>query len=363
MPIASNQVVQPIEIRALGVSLEPAQAIFSDLFMLDRVEKLPGLDPWIERTVEAMGAERWQKNHEVINGVYYALVPKKSFPDVPSYLEDLEQQDPTTWVTTLLEYYERMAPEDKDLDPVAIDELLADFDRYLDYLKERFAPMYIDEEVERQAHRWINDPPRMQREVMEHLRFMWERHLEPGWQRALPLLQDCVRAFGQIDWPEGSNVEIARWVTGQELKEHEMELLAEAERVVFVPSTHVGPYTVSLLTDETLWVTFGARIPEGASLRSQALSRSQLLVRLNALADENRLYILDLLRTKEELCAQDIIEAIELSQSSASRHLRQLTATGYLLERRRDSAKCYRLNPEQSKETVKALAEYLNVEC
>lgn len=140
-------------------------------------------------------------------------------------------------------------------------------------------------------------------------------------------------------------------------------MLARAERVVFVPSTHVGPYLISLMPQDTLWLVFGARAPAGASLQSAALSRSQLLMRLNALADENRLHILDLLREHGEMCAQEIMDVIELSQSSISRHLRQLSATGYVLERRRESAKCYRLNPDQSYETVAALADFLEVEC
>jgi DNA-binding transcriptional ArsR family regulator len=60
------------------------------------------------------------------------------------------------------------------------------------------------------------------------------------------------------------------------------------------------------------------------------------------------------------MCAQDLIEAIQLSQSSASRHLRQLVATGYLIERRQESAKCYRLNPVQLEATLTALRAYVS---
>ena len=63
-------------------------------------------------------------------------------------------------------------------------------------------------------------------------------------------------------------------------------------------------------------------------MKSTALSRSELLVRLNALADETRLKIIELLTQNEEMCAQDFITMLDLSQSSASRHLRQLTHGG-----------------------------------
>ena len=84
-----------------------------------------------------------------------------------------------------------------------------------------------------------------------------------------------------------------------------------------------------------------------------------MLVRLNALADDTRLSILEMLVAEEELCAQDFINRLDLSQSSASRHLRQLTASGFLNERRRDVAKCYSLNSERIEDTMKALKRLL----
>jgi hypothetical protein len=50
---------------------------------------------------------------------------------------------------------------------------------------------------------------------------------------------------------------------------------------------------------------------------------------------------------------------LELSQSAASRHLRQLTATGYLVERRSQVAKCYSLNPARVDDTLRALKRFL----
>ncbi|MBC8099775.1 MAG: helix-turn-helix transcriptional regulator, partial [Armatimonadetes bacterium] len=46
---------------------------------------------------------------------------------------------------------------------------------------------------------------------------------------------------------------------------------------------------------------------------------------------------------------------LDLSQSATSRNLRQLTATGYLIERRRETAKCYSLNRERIDDTMRAL--------
>ena len=57
-----------------------------------------------------------------------------------------------------------------------------------------------------------------------------------------------------------------------------------------------------------------------------------------------------------EVCAQEVIARLGLSKSSASRHLSQLSATGYLLERQGSGkSKCYRINAERFGETVGAL--------
>ena len=154
-------------------------------------------------------------------------------------------------------------------------------------------------------------------------------------------------------------MEATRTVTGRDMSEHWSDLDYKAKRVVFIPSAHIGPYNAYYMDDDTVYMFFGARMPKGVQKSVGALGRSELLVRLNALADDTRLTILELLTHHEELCAQDIIEMLNLSQSSASRHLRQLTATGYITERRRDVAKCYNLNTERVDDTLKALKQFL----
>jgi ArsR family transcriptional regulator len=79
---------------------------------------------------------------------------------------------------------------------------------------------------------------------------------------------------------------------------------------------------------------------------------------LAALSDDNRLRILGLIRERGELCAQEIIDLLGLTQSTCSRHLRQLTASGYLHERRQEIGKCYSLNLERFADTARAIESY-----
>jgi DNA-binding transcriptional ArsR family regulator len=50
---------------------------------------------------------------------------------------------------------------------------------------------------------------------------------------------------------------------------------------------------------------------------------------------------------------------LDLSQSAVSRHLRQISAAGYITERWHDGSKCYRLNRERINDTLQALKRFL----
>ena len=69
-----------------------------------------------------------------------------------------------------------------------------------------------------------------------------------------------------------------------------------------------------------------------------------------ALSDETRLQIIALLVLKEELCVCDIENILELTQSKASRHLRYLTNSGILKDKRKNVWVYYFINPSLSEE-------------
>jgi DNA-binding MarR family transcriptional regulator len=74
---------------------------------------------------------------------------------------------------------------------------------------------------------------------------------------------------------------------------------------------------------------------------------------------ETRLRILRIIAEHGEQRSQEIMEALDLSQSVASRHLSQLSASGFINERRCESAKCYALNPERVSDTLQVIASFL----
>ena len=355
------------DIPPVMVSLEPAHNVIYSLLLLTKAEKMSGLGEWVMRTARALTPKEREMLRLVTAGFYYALVPEQSWPSFPAYLEHLAACDPTALRDKLLRSYARFPPSDgsecKDMgpEPLPIDQeaVLADADAYVGFLRKRFAPSNLDEALEARAYTYVVDPPAMKKLIVSQLQGIWEKHLRAEWERVRPMLQDAVTAFRQIDLSNLSKVEAAKEIIGHELDEEKTQAFEQAERLVFIPSSHIGPYLWKFHTDDALQVLFGARLPRGVQFSAPDLSRAEILVRLNALADSNRLHILQLISEEGEQRSQDVIDRLALSQSTVSRHLKQLVATGYLVERRCNGAKCYKLNPEQITDTLQAISTLL----
>ena len=288
------------------------------------------------------------------------MLPFRSWSSFEAYLDNLAAHNPIVLRNRILDAYEKM-PCQQETAITDQQQILSSADTYLEYLYGRFPDINIDDEIEREAYTLMIDPPAMQKTIVNHLREMWQTILKPEWIRIQPMLQASVEAFNQVDLSGMTPLEAARTIVGQELPEHWEKMLVDenADQVIFVPSAHIGPYLGTFKPNGIMWLLFGARLPEGTAVTSPDLSRSDLLVRLNALADDTRLRILQIINEEGEQCSQDIINQLELSQSAASRHLKQLSATGYLSERRREGAKCYSLNPDRIEGVLQALSHFL----
>jgi DNA-binding transcriptional ArsR family regulator len=247
-----------------------------------------------------------------------------------------------------------------DAPPVDLGPVLKDVDSYLDFLRERFDADRLDAELEAQAYSFVVDPPAMQDLIVSHLRKMWDEYLAAEWARVAPMLEDSVRAFQQVDLSRMDRREAVQWVSGQDLEGAKWNMVFEkAERIILAPSAHVGPYLGRFWEGGTFWVLFGARLPAGSKVHAPDLSRAEIVVRLGALADDTRLRILQAVSEAGELSSQQIMADLGLSQSAASRHLKQLSATGYLSARRCNGAKCYALDQERIEDTLRAVGSFL----
>jgi biotin operon repressor len=364
--LADPDLIIAPQVVSVQLALEPAYNAMCSLFALALAEQYSGYGEWVVKTAKALPQERAYKNRllcDALDTLFLAYKNDKTWPDFPAYIEELSQEDPY-WLRDIMldniAHYARNNMPDFKLDQ---ERFLNELDYYIGIFQNYITPQHyeIDRTLFADAQTLLNDPPAMLDAYIEHLTVMWNDVLAPEWGRNLPLLQESINAFERLDYSGMTAYEAVRTVAGRDVRGSGGwdRKLKGIQRMIFVPSAHAAPYMCKFGVGDTIRIIFGARVPESVRGGSPALSRSELLVRLNALSDETRLRILELLSQHGEMCAQDIIEVLGLSQSSVSRHLNQLVATGYIIERRREVAKCYTLNLDRFDNTLGALGRFL----
>lgn len=364
MPLSTTEFLIPDrDTRTFVVALEPAQNVQHSLVLLAKADDVSGFDEWIYRTAAAMTPDERAMNELVMIGFYYATIPDAGYPSFPAYLEALSATSPVQLRNKVLDAYTQIAMEREGEEGFIrpdYDEVLSDIHAFFAFLRRGFDDDHIKADLERRAYTYLIDPPALRELIVGHLRSMWYKYMAVEWERVRPTLQKAVRAFDEVDLQQMTRQEAIEYVVGRPLGgEAFCEMIESYERIVFVPSTHVGPYAAKIFGEDQLWLIFGARRPEGAGDEVPELTRTELLVRLSALADDTRLSILKLVADQGELRSQDIIRLLDLSQSGASRQLQQLAAAGFLTERRCNGAKCYQLNSDRIDNTLQALGSFL----
>lgn len=342
---------------AITVALEPTRSILAGMVMLTKDEDLPGISSWLLDHRRALTKKQKFQHTLVVIGFYHVIAPEDGSLSFPEHIKRLAQTDPRVLLQRMLDAYAHMGAEHGKSKNVDWKSVLASAKNYTDFLRERFGPEAVIEDIEVKAFEYVKDPPAMKTLIVNHLQKMWDDVFKAEWARVEPMLKESVKAFQSTDFSKMDRFEATRFVTGQDLDEEKWRpALERASRIIFIPNAHIGPYVSRLPDEKDLIILFGARQPENATVRVPELDRADVVSRLAALADDTRLQILQMIRDRGEMRAQEIMEATQLSQPSVSRYLGQLTATGFLQERRISGAKAYVLNRERIAKTLKSIS-------
>ena len=360
--------LEKTKIQSSLVRLEPALNAFGSMVLVAKAEDEPGFHEWVTKTRSQMSSEERFRHKLVMIGFHFAILPQIPGVTFEAYLDELEATPPSKFRDRLLKAYaETCHREDlKDLnEPVDWDEVLSSARNYVEFLRQRFGDDGVDEEVETRAHEYVIDPAALKQLVTGHIRWFWKNHLQAEWNRVRPMLEESARAFNQVDYSDMSRMEIMEFVTGKDVSSEAKweskwgKEVLKADELIFVPNAHIGPYMRADNIQDTFYIYFGAHLPEGSDIRVPELDRAEIVARISALADDTRLQILQMIAEQGEMRSQEIMEAINLSQPSVSRYLSQLTAAGYLQERRANGAKAYILNRDRIEKTLKAVHAFL----
>lgn len=361
MPIPTT-LEQPVR-EKFTVALEPVNNAIASMMLLTKNEDMPGINPWITQIRARLSEDELFRHKLVIIGFYFVILPQAKHNSFSDYLNILNNTDPTTMVDNLLKAYSKICtlPKAESGKQIADwEKILSSPEEYVHFLSDGFEESKIDIEVETKAYEYVINPSALKDLVTGHFSWFWETHLADEWARTEPILIESVKSFQSVTLNQMSKLEVARYITGQDLDETTWrEKLEWSDEITFIPNPHIGPYVHKVYGEKSLSIVFGARQPEDASVRIPELDRADIVARMSALADDTRLRILQMIGEGGELRSQDIIEKIGLSQPSISRYLTQLTATGYLQERRVNGSKAYALNRDRIEKTFKAVHKFL----
>ncbi len=350
----------------ISFRLVPVCNIFETLGLMQAVEELSGMNPWIYETVSHLPEDVRITNGLINRAGGWHLVAEadpqlleREFPEFLAWLESLAPEK----MREIMAGWMIDIPGDKT--PPTLDEIFSSRDVMMGQVSKMVAHKQSLKDYDYTTDGFdevfllMQDPSVLKARVLEHLHWVWENVLREEWEHKLPQLQASVEAYQQLDFQNLTALEAVRTITGRDLSNTGWEW--SQTDLVFIPSPHIGPYIGRFDSGDNKrsYVMFGVRQPPQTRGYSPELTRAELTPRLTALADDTRLQILETLAQHDELYAQDIMNMLDLTQSAASRNLRQLVATGYLVERRRETAKCYSINRERVDETMRALRRLL----
>jgi len=359
----------------LRIALEPVCNILNSFALLTEVEHLSSLSSWIVQTAAALTPEQRQTNRLVFRGLRDVLTPLQDEPNFPSYLHNLAEVNPYLTRKMVLEPLRRRFSRLVSYATPSTNRLLDDVSSYLHCVERVQGESIFDPKLQTQVHALFQDPPEMQRLILSHLDLLWKTtNIAAEWKRVQSSLRWQVEMFTHSLEEEASIGETFRAFTGRAFPAELAEQLDSVEEIVLVPSWHTGRHVTiwnGAAWDGDEWGgkeiarVFFSEPPnyDVALLNAAPVGRGELRARLDALADETRLRIIELLTQQNEMPAQDIIAALELSQSSVSRHLKQLVSMGYLYERRGEGAnKTYRLSSFYFARTARAVERLVSGE-
>jgi DNA-binding transcriptional ArsR family regulator len=346
-------------------SLEPAYNAACSLTLLS--EDVGGIDDWVNQTAAQFSPEE-RRTNELLVSVLHTQLDGREWPSFPALVDDLASRTPeqikAQFLDGVIEFIGK--PHDATGGDIDWPHILSDRDRFIALYQQVMQAKGEMVDCEDWCNAFFDllqrDAADLQADLVDYLRCMWDTYLAAEWEHRLPLLRESIAAFESLDLSTLTTGEAVRRIIGRDEPQEWRNWRDGLDEIIFIPSPHIGPYVLLINHTETsARIVFGARIPEGAAVRSSTLSRSDLFNRLEALADDTRLRILEFVALEGEQGAKDIMDRFDLSKSAASRHLRQLTANGYLIVRQQDVSKYYRLNPNRIDEAWRMLKAFLQL--
>jgi DNA-binding transcriptional ArsR family regulator len=342
------------------------QDLITSLRLLQAVDAFEGLSEWAYQTAAAL-PDDFRSELQLLG---YPI--KWCFRRQDSLIWRLTPEHPahTTWqafrsyldATPAVEYQRvlllNLADEAKESSPFpepdssALRRMLAKMRRSE---HEKWGQAFVDLLDDEPLIRLVQTPQQIKARLIGLLTRFWDDYYHQDFENHRQAMARSVDYHQRQTYPRSFS-ELFRQVTGRALspsaRDYVQEHLEKIERVVFSPCAHLGLYFQITLSYPTLVVAFNYRTTPTQD--ADGTAAIELFPPLKALADETRLHILSLLQERE-MYAQEIVEAVGLSQSTVSRHLQLLERTEVVTTRQARGMKFYSINRARGRSILDAL--------
>jgi len=320
-----KQLVNPIN---ATIALETVQQSLLSMALLTQTEQPLEDEAWLAEITPHLSPAQIQMNRLIFGELADLFTGQQDAETFPAYLAALATLEPT-----------RLAARIEQLgdSPTAA-------------------------KVQPLIHELPTDPAALQAQFIDHLRVLWQQHFAAAWEKKYSMLCYIRDELTARDWPTSSASALIRAFIRRPLPEWLANQLGGVTRIILVPSPFLQLQAARGDDPATLWLFLWADFWLWP-MRTEPIQRSELLSPINALADETRLHILELLAASDELRAQEIIAQVAVGQSTVSRHLKQLVRAGFISEERAgDTNKIYRLQQQRIGEVTYSLSQLLSAE-
>ncbi len=320
----------------ITVAVAPIQQTLVSMSLLTAQRWETPKEPWLTTTAAGLPPSL-QQRHTLLATCAAAFATEQTSVSFPAFLATLAQEPPATLARRLQDAADSCPTPAKSApaNPASIDTLLA-------------------------------DPAWLQQTLVQLLRKLWEEHFAAPWTQKQSMLDYIVAELNARDWPTTSVGALLRAFLRRPVPEWLASQVGGVDcgvdHVVFVPSPYLHFQAARQRESSTLWIFLWADFGVWP-MRTEPVQRTEVLGPLTALAEETRLQILELLAAHQPLAAQEIIARLDVSQSTVSRHLKQLVKAGFVHERRAGGAnKFYQLQAERLGEVTHGLTQLLSPE-
>ena len=343
---------------AAKVRVEPIYTVLTAMSMLTAPNLDSEKEPWLAVAATRLTSAQRHANQIVFEWFGNALLSTTNHISFANLVSEISSASADDLRDQILQGWTREELQGDD----TLESLLADEERFIEFVTSASASLHPEQEVILDVYALLTDPPRLQNYIVTHLHTLWEAEFADEWEKKRSTMQYCATELNARPWPTESAIAVLQAFIRGAIPDYIIGQLSGVQQIKIVPSPYIHLYATRFGSPETLWLFMLADFWQ-LPMRTEPIKRGEVKGPASALADDTRLRILELLAAHEELRAQEIIAQLDASQSTVSRHLKQLSSAQFITEKRAgDANKIYRLNRARVSEFAHTLTMLLSTE-